>query len=441
MKLHFIPVTMRLPLKFGAETIHSIQIAHVEFSAYGAVGRGETPLSVGWAWPSELSFAFRESVMKDFCQVLAANWPEPESDPLTAGYDFLTRELPQLHAEFNARHAVDMPHLAALICASAFDIAIHDAFGLAHEIPTYQTYNARFMAHDLHFFFREPAFRGQYPADYFVTAPPRKLPVWHLVGGKDLLRESERTGNEPDDGYPVTLEQWIARDGLRCLKIKLTGRDSEWDYSRLVEIGKIARQYDCRALSPDFNCMVREPLYVNRILDRLQREEPAIHQLILYVEQPFPYDLEANRIDVHDCARRKPLFMDESAHDWQLVKQGHKLGWNGVALKVCKTQTGALLSACWAKAHGMQLMVQDLTNPMLATIPHVLLAAHVGTIMGVECNAPQFYPEASLEHEKRHPGLYERRNGSVDLSTLTGPGLGYYSGLSARPINPQASGT
>ena len=60
MKLNFIPVTMRLPLKFGAETIHSIQIAHVEFEAYGAVGRGETPLSVGWAWPSDLSFAFRE---------------------------------------------------------------------------------------------------------------------------------------------------------------------------------------------------------------------------------------------------------------------------------------------------------------------------------------------------------------------------------------------
>ena len=51
---------MRLPLKFGGETIESIQIAHVEFPAYGAVGRGETPLSVGWAWPSSLSFAYRE---------------------------------------------------------------------------------------------------------------------------------------------------------------------------------------------------------------------------------------------------------------------------------------------------------------------------------------------------------------------------------------------
>ena len=32
-------------------------------------------------------------------------------------------------------------------------------------------------------------------------------------------------------------------------------------------------------------------------------------------------------------------------------------------------QTGAILSACWAKAHGMTLMVHDLANPMLAQIP------------------------------------------------------------------------
>jgi len=94
------------------------------------------------------------------------------------------------------------------------------------------------------------------------------------------------------------------------------------------------------------------------------------------VEQPFPYDLERHRMDVRSVSARKPLFLDESAHDWRLVRLGRDLGWSGVALKTCKTQTGALLSACWAKAHGMSLMVQDLTNPMLAQIPHVLLAAH-----------------------------------------------------------------
>jgi len=147
--------------------------------------------------------------------------------------------------------------------------------------------------------------------------------------------------------------------------------------------------------------------------------------MILYVEQPFPYDLEEHQIDVHSVSARKPLFVDESAHDWKLVRLGRGLGWTGVALKTCKTQTGALLTLCWAKAHGMTLMVQDLTNPMLAQIPHVLLAAHAGTIMGVETNAMQFYPEASLAEAEVHPGLYQRRRGCVDLSTIQGPGFGY----------------
>ena len=425
MNLKFIPVKMRLPLKFGAETIESIQIAHVEFPAYGAVGRGETPLSVGWAWPSQLSFAYREEMMCKFCEVLAKVYPEPQSDPMTAGYEFLTQKLDEVLEKFNAENNVDMPHLAALICASAFDIAMHDAFGVAKGLPVYKTYNKEFMAHDLAWFYQDDAFKGLYPQDFFVENVPSELPVWHLVGGKDLLYESERTGNEPEDGYPVSLEKWIERDGLKCLKIKLTGTDAEWDLNRVKEIGKIALKYGCEALSPDFNCLVKDPAYVNDILDKLKAEAPAVYDLLIYVEQPFPYDLEANQIDVHSCSERKPLFMDESAHDWKFVKLGFSLGWNGVALKVCKTQTGALLSACWAKKNNMLLMVQDLTNPMLATVPHVQLAAHIGTIKGVECNAPQFYPAASLDDEKLRPGLYERRNGVVSLKALTGNGFGY----------------
>jgi hypothetical protein len=62
---------------------------------------------------------------------------------------------------------------------------------------------------------------------------------------------------------------------------------------------------------------------------------------------------------------------------------------------------------------------------MLAQVQHVLLAAHAGTIMGVETNAMQFYPEASKAEEAVHPGLYRRRNGCVDLATIRGAGFGY----------------
>jgi hypothetical protein len=142
---------------------------------------------------------------------------------------------------------------------------------------------------------------------------------------------------------------------------------------------------------------------------------------------------------VRSLSARKPLFMDESAHDWEMIRLGRQLGWTGVALKTCKTQTGALLSLCWAKAHGLALMVQDLTNPMLAMIAHVRLAAHAGTIMGVETNACQFCPDASRPEEAVHTGLYRRRNGRVDASTVSGPGFGYRLSEMRRDLPPAAA--
>jgi L-alanine-DL-glutamate epimerase-like enolase superfamily enzyme len=439
-ELYFIPVETRVPLTFGRETLTSVMCARASMTVAAgrkrrAQGWGETPLSVQWAWPSRCSYQERCDAMQDFCRRLARVWSgvKDKGHPIEVGHRFNESILPDLLKEFNAQRGADaepMPPLAALVCNSAFDVALHDAYGRLHDCPVYSTYNRRYMNVDLSEFL-EPAkgsgvsFAGKYPADFLCFPLAEQLPAWHLVGSKDVLDASELTGLEPSDGYPVLLPGWIKRDGLTCLKVKLRGDDPAWDYDRLVRVGEIAIEHKVLWLTTDFNCTVTEPAYVNGILDRLMNEQPRIYQMILYVEQPFPYDLEANQIDVHSVSARKPLFMDESAHDWRLIRLGRQLGWTGVALKTCKTQTGALLSLCWAKAHGMTLMVQDLTNPMLAQIPHCLLAAHAGTIMGVETNAMQFYPAASAPEEAVHPGLYRRRNGMVDLSTLKGSGFGY----------------
>jgi L-alanine-DL-glutamate epimerase-like enolase superfamily enzyme len=469
----FLPVRTRLPLKFGPETLTSVTCARARVRVEdrrgrSAVGWGETPLSVQWVWPSRLPYEPRHAALKEFCLRVARAWTEFDAagHPIELGWDFQRGPLRQLLAECNAarggtkaptaRSAPEtrgstaprpteanppspapapaepepMPWLAALVCCSVLDQAVHDAYGRLLDRPVYTTYGEQFLSRDLADFL-EPArgmplsFRGLYPADYLARQPPTRLRAWHLVGGLDPLSPAELTGAEPNDGYPVLLADWIRTDGLKCLKVKLRGTDAAWDYARLVAVGRIAVEHDVEWLSADFNCTVTDPAYVNDILDRLRAEHPRLFAMLLYVEQPFPYDLEAHRLDVRSVAARKPLFLDESAHDWPHIRLGRELGWTGVALKTCKTQTGALLSACWARAHGMVLMVQDLTNPMLAQIPHVLLAAHVGTIMGVETNAMQFYPAASAPEAAVHPGLYRRRHGEVDLSTVRGPGFGY----------------
>lgn len=439
VQLYFIQVTNRVPLKFGAETVVQGRCARARVTVEDrngrtAVGWGETPLSPAWVWPSTLSFMEREDREVAFCEKIAESLRsfKETGHPLEVGFAFQTQVLPGLLKEFNAGKPEQetLPWLAALVCSAAFDLALHDAFGILLKRPTYSTYGSEFCNYDLSHFL-QPAedsavsFKGRYASDFLAKEAAKTLPVWHLVGGVDPIDESELTGNEPDDGYPVLLRDWIRTDGLNCLKIKLRGTDAEWDYKRLTAIGKIAQEMNLDWLTTDFNCTVKDPAYVNEILDRLCVEHPRTYGSILYVEQPFPYDLEAHKIDVHSVSARKPLFLDESAHDWEHVRLGRSLGWTGVALKTCKTQTGALLSACWAKAHGMTLMVQDLTNPMLAMVPHVQLAAHVGTIMGVECNSMQFYPEVSKPEAAIHPGLYQRRNGVLDLSTLGNEGFGY----------------
>lgn len=399
-----------------------------------AQGWGETPLSVQWVWPSALPYSIRQQRLLEFCRQIGRAWAgfSETGHPLEMGADFQKEVLPCELKSFNALHPDEepMPWLAALVCASAFDIALHDAAGQVAGLPVYALYGPEHMSRTLDAFI-QPApdvkvdFTGRYPADFLVANPPKQLPVWHLVGGLDPLTPDEMGPDAPDDGYPVCLEDWIRTDGLNCLKIKLRGNDAAWDYERLVKVGELAIRENVEWLTADFNCTVSEVEYVNTMLDRLMLEYPRVYGMLLYVEQPFAYDLEKNRLDVHSLSARKPLFLDESAHEWKEIRLGRSLGWTGVALKTCKTQTGALLSACWAKAHGMTLMVQDLTNPMLAQVPHVQLASQVGTIMGVESNAMQFYPEASTAEAAVHPGLYRRRQGILDLSTLKGPGFGY----------------
>jgi len=441
-RFYLLPIPTRVPLKFGAETLSHVTCARVWVKVVDRGGRtaegwGETPLSVQWGWPSKLSYEPRLTAMVELMKALGRAWvlKGEYGHPMEVGWDFVEQQLPGLVAAGNSlRGGEPMPCLAGLICASAYDVAMHDAFGNLVGRPVYETYGPEYLNRDLAAFFGAAGrFAGRYPEDYFRPRKDR-MPAWHLVGGLDPIGEDELKGDEPSDGYPVLLADWIRRDGLTCLKVKLRGNDAAWDYARLVGVGRVAVASGVTWLTADFNCTVREPSYVNEILDRLRDEAPRLYGMLLYVEQPFPYDLEANRIEAHSVSARKPLFLDESAHDWRYVRLGRDLGWTGVALKTCKTQSGALLSLCWAREHGMELMVQDLTNPMLAQLPHLQLAAHAGTIMGVETNAMQFYPEASTAEAEVHPGCYRRQGGSVDLSTIRGPGFGYRLGEISRVL-------
>src|SRR4051812_320459 len=159
--LYFLPIATRMPLKFGPEITTEVTCARVRLTVADALGRtaegwGETPLSVQWVWPSPLSYEARHEVLKRFCVGLVESWANFRSSghPIEVGNAFARGVLPGLLEQANAGRGADgeadpMPWLAALVCLSAFDLALHDAYGVLHGVPIYETYNARFMNADL----------------------------------------------------------------------------------------------------------------------------------------------------------------------------------------------------------------------------------------------------------------------------------------------------
>ncbi|MBV8130615.1 MAG: hypothetical protein JO114_23445, partial [Planctomycetaceae bacterium] len=268
--VYFLPIKTRMPLKFGPEITTEVTCARIRVTVADTRGRraegwGETPLSVQWVRPSRLGYEERHQVLRKLTTQIAESWvktPAKPGHPIELGDWFLEGLLPDLLDQFNdAEHpgTEPVPWLGALECASAFDLAVHDAYGVLHEVPTYETYNARFMNVDLDDYLEaadgaDVSFAGRYPEEFLVNPRPRTIPAWHLVGGNDPIDASQLTGAEPDDGYPVLLHDWIRQDGLKCLKVKLRGNDAAWDYDRLLRVGEIALAEGVDWLTADFNC-------------------------------------------------------------------------------------------------------------------------------------------------------------------------------------------
>ena len=128
---------------------------------------------------------------------------------------------------------------------------------------------------------------------------------------------------------------------------------------------------------------------------------------------------------MRDVAKLKPVIIDESLTSLEDFKLAMEYGWSGIALKSCKCLSSDLIFIPLAELSGIPYTVQDLTNPSIALIESVGLAARIHTIKGVEANSRQFFPQANEPESKVHPQLYTVRNGVAKTVSLVGTGLGF----------------
>ncbi len=399
-----------------------------------AEGLGNILLSDIWGYPSaEMSHEDRDEAMREvalrFCELLmeGARFGHPIDL-----YMEVKPELKRIADEVGAGLAVatPMPVLGALVCASPADAALHDAFGNVNGICSYDGYGPEFIDHDLSRYLGDE-FAGKYVADYVHDAYRPDMPIFHLVGGMDKLRRDEVTGDDPDDGLPVSLDQWIERDGLICYKVKLTGADIDSDVARTVEVAQVIDENrdliggDRFYLSTDSNEMNESPETVVEYAEKLREASPTAYEALLYFEQPTERDLRVHCFDMREVAEHKPVVVDEGVTDVEMLQLAEELGWSGVGLKTCKGHSSALLYVAYAHEHDLVVTVQDLTNPGLSLIHSVGLAARIDTLMGVEYNSRQYLPNAAPELRAKHPDLFTVTGGRIRTGSLSETGLGY----------------
>ena len=426
----FVEARARSPLKFGAVIMDDVTYCVVRVRVENR--RGESSVGYGgiflaglWCFPDPtVAYAKKDALMRSMvnriCSLFIKN--NTYGHPVEL-FDIVEQELEHENAAACLEHAVNpaMPFLGVLVCASPVDAAVHDAYGRLYGMSSYDVLGSDFVNMDLsHYLGRD--YRGLYIDNFLSRHYKPRLPVFHLVGGLDKLF---RDADSPAD-FPDNLEDWIARDGLYCLKIKLSGADIEWDLARTLDVDKAARnKVDKLYYSLDTNEQCRHPDYVIELLSKLRETAPDLYRDILYIEQPTERDLSAKRFDMRAVAAMKPIILDESLTSIADLRLAMALGWTGIAIKTCKCQSMELLMICAAEKYGIPYTLQDLTNPSLALIHSASLAARTNTMMGFESNSMQYYPHVSIRESAAHPDIFYIRDGEIRTDSLNPVGLGY----------------
>jgi len=427
----------RAPYKFGGVPVDRATILNINVTAQTrdgktAKGFGSMPMGNVWSFPSrEMSYDITLGAMKSLAERIAKITPgykefgHPidinaalEQEYLKAA-DEVSKEL---------KLAAPIPKLCALVTASPFDAAIHDAFGKVHNLSCYQTYGHDLLPRDLSSYLNAD-FKGEYLDRYILPKPKPRIAMFHSVGGADAVLPSELK-ERINDGLPETLAEWIKFNGLTHIKIKLQGEDLKWDIERTVNIDRVASETRPKIgwkYCVDFNERCPNVEYVIEYLRKVKELTPAGFDRILYLEQPTARDLKANRQNVmHEANRLRPIVpivVDESLVDLESLLLAREMGYTGVALKACKGQSQAMLMAAAAQKYKMFLTVQDLTCPGASLIHSVGIATHVPGVAGIESNSRQYMPAANKSWEASFPGVFIVKDGAMRTSALNRPGL------------------
>ena len=429
----------RTPIKFGGRALRDVTLLDVTVDVETRDGRrargfGSMPMSNIWGWPTrnvetEATLAamleLGHRLTREAADYRGVGHPLEITHDLAASHEPIADDITTA-----AGLPERMPRLAQLVVASPIEAAIHDAYGKALGQNSYNVLGPEFANRDLAAYLTGE-FAGEYLDQYTLRVPKPSMPLYHLIGALDPLTDAD-VATRINDGYPETLPEWIADDGLTHMKIKLNGDDLAWDVDRVVSIDRVAAEAQaargCQTwfYSADFNERCANVDYVLAFLAEVGQRAPRAMQRLQYIEQPTSRDLRANPENrMHEAAKIKPVVIDEALVDFESLLLSREQGYSGVALKACKGQSEALVMGAAAQKYKMFLCVQDLTCPGFSFLHSASLSARIPTVAAIEGNARQYCPVANRGWEDRFPTMFNITDGTLGTAVLDGPGLGF----------------
>ncbi len=431
------PYLYRSPLKFGGRVVKDVTVCRVALSLEDqntkkkAHGIGEMTMGTAWAWPSASltpEMALKTVIVLAERIVAAATSLLADQHPLHLASQIkpiAKRLAEELAASMKLTEAI--PDLAIALAVSPLDIALHDAYGRLHGKNSFDCFTHEHVGADLSHFLGEE-FLGK---DFSEIIAPKTAPtlfLYHLVGSLDPLSKDD-LNRKIDDGLPETLEDWIRSQQLSHLKIKLTGKELDADVGRVVEIDRIAsRAFPTKqfSYSLDFNEACENEDYVIDFLERLERLNREAVPKIHYIEQPMGRDLRLRKeVTMHRVSRLKPVVIDESLTDLEMLRFAKQQGYSGVAVKACKGISDSILLSAAAKQWGMKIYVQDLTCIGGSFMASASLASRIQGVTAVEGNGRQYCPAGNKDWESLYRPMFKILGGVVPTELLNGVGMGF----------------
>ena len=445
-------VRTRMPFKYGAATLVSVPILHVEVIAE----LGDSTPARGWS-----------------ADILPPKWfdKDPEKDYRDNVDDLIemARAAARVYQETSARprslfgvwrdayeaildegQTAGLNKLTSGHGSSLLERALVDAIGTARGMTYHELLRRDALGINLSDLHEE--LNGMEVFDAIAQKPIESVSIRHTVGLIDPIRNEEIEAIERlEDGLPQSLEDYIKREGIRYLKIKVKG-DVDDDLERLRHIAYLCdRNTGEFSISLDGNEQYSDLEILLELLDRMREDSNlrSLYDSIIYIEQPFERSLALDPVlegQIRSVAKLKPIVIDESDDDHCSFKRATSVGYTGVSAKNCKGLIKALANKALATKFTAEtgvsffMTAEDLMNLPVVPLQQDLTQIAALGLDHAERNGHHYVH--GLDHlsqsernecKLRHSSLYRTdgdltrldiRNGKLDLSSLQVAGLG-----------------